>query len=360
MLKKNVSSDDIFYYIPKITASTRNEKSLNGIREKAENIEKKSIFFGLTGSSTFDYLNDINKNRYKFPKLKESFLTIKLRNKKILKDIEKKNQLENQTINPLHKLRLSNSSELFNKLTKSLMIDKNSLKDVNNEEILFDNNNINLNINNCDNLNDDFRNVDNKFNTLSKFNNCFIKKSLSSDKKKYTSSIIQSDDNKNNYKNNVKGMSKYYINFLYNKIFPKIFVEHNIKYNVVDNKLNIFYAENDRQFKEKLVKRNNYLRLKGMPVKKMCINSVYVADKLRDVKRKIGFLKGITDYSFPSIILQKVKSKNKLYQLNRKKKDKFYLPYEDIEREANEFNMIKDKILAKTIQIENDKKNNKI
>ena len=249
----------------------------------------------------------------------------------------------------MHKLRLSNSSELFNKLTKTLLLDKNSLKEVNNKEILFDNNDINLNINNYNNINNDFRNIDNNFNTLSKFNNFFIKKSLSNDKNKFTSTIVQSDDNKNNYKNNVKGMSKYYINFLYNKIFPKIFVEHNIKYNVVDNKLNIFYAENDRQFKENLVKRNNYLRLKGKQEKKMCINSVYVADKLRDVKRKIGFLKGITDYSFPSIILQKVKSKNKLYQLNRKKKVKFYLPYEDIEREANKLNIIKDIILAKTI-----------
>lgn len=355
MLKKNVSSDDIFYYIPKINSSIRNENSLNELKEK------KDIIFGLTGSSTFDYLNDINKNKYKYPKLKDSFLTRNIRNKKILKDIEKKNILESQMINPLHKLRLSNNSDLFNKLTKTLMEDKNSLKEVNNREILFDND---ININN--NINDDFRNIDNinfdKINTLSKFNNFYIKKSLSNDndKKKFRSTIVQSEDNKNNYKKHVKGMSKYYINFLYNKIFPKIFIEHNIKYNVVDNKLNIYYAENDRQFKENLIKRNNYLTLKGKPVKKMCINSVYIADKLRDVKRKIGFLKGITDYSFPSIILQKVRSKNKLYQLNRKKKDKFYLPYEEIERQENEFNMIKNKILAKTIQIENKNKINKI
>ena len=349
-MKKNISSDDIFYYIPKTNNNTRNANTFDSKEIIFQSQAKKLSSLGITGSSTFDYLNDINQNKYKFPKLKDSFLTKNLRNKKVLKDIEKKNLFSKQIINPIHKLRLSNSCELFEKLTKTFMNDKNSLKEINNKDLIYENNNYNL-----------YKNINNeleKDDTLTKFNNCFIKSSLSNDKKKFTSTIVQSDDKKYNYKNNVKGMSKYYINFLYNKIFPKIFIEHNVKYNVVDNKLNIFYADNELQFKENLVKRNNYLKLRGRPVKKMCINSRYVADKLRDVKRKIGFLKGITDYSFPSIILQKVKSKNKLYELNRKKKDKFILPYEEIEREANEINQIKNDILSKTIQIDNEKKRN--
>ena len=349
-MKKNISSDDIFYYIPKTNNNTRNANTFDSKEIIFQSQAKKLSSLGITGSSTFDYLNDINQNKYKFPKLKDSFLTKNLRNKKVLKDIEKKNLFSKQIINPIHKLRLSNSCELFEKLAKTFMHDKNSLKEINNKDLIYENDNYNL----YNNINNELEKDD----TLTKFNNCFIKSSLSNDKKKFTSTIVQSDDKKYNYKNNVKGMSKYYINFLYNKIFPKIFIEHNVKYNVVDNKLNIFYADNELQFKENLVKRNNYLRLKGRPVKKMCINSRYVADKLRDVKRKIGFLKGITDYSFPSIILQKVKSKNKLYELNRKKKDKFILPYEEIEREANEINQIKNDILSKTIQIDNEKKRN--
>ena len=347
-MKKNISSDDIFYYIPKTNNNTRNANTFDSKEIIFQSQAKKLSSLGITGSSTFDYLNDINQNKYKFPKLKDSFLTKNLRNKKVLKDIEKKNLFSKQIINPIHKLRLSNSCELFEKLAKTFMHDKNSLKEINNKDLIYENDNYNL----YNNINNELEKDD----TLTKFNNCFIKSSLSNDKKKFTSTIVQSDDKKYNYKNNVKGMSKYYINFLYNKIFPKIFIEHNVKYNVVDNKLNIFYADNELQFKENLVKRNNYLRLKGRPVKKMCINSRYVADKLRDVKRKIGFLKGITDYSFPSIILQKVKSKNKLYELNRKKKDKFILPYEEIEREADEINQIKNDILSKTIQIDNEKK----
>ena len=347
MLKKNTSTDDIFYYIPKVSSRNTNNIGLN-----YENISTSHKYNTLKGSSTFDYFNDINKDKYKFPKLKSPFLTINLRNKTVLNNIEKRNKIQNQIINPLYKLRLSNNSELFHKLTKTFMINKNSLKNINNQDLIFENNNI------YNNINDDFDNNNKTIhdNTLSKFNNFYIKKSLSNDKRQFTNKIMQSEYNKNNYKNNVKGMSKYYINFLYNKIFPKIFIEHNIKYNVVDNKLNIFYAENENQFKENLVKRNNYFRLRGKPVKKMCINTLYVADKLRAVKRKIGFVKGITDYSFPSIILQKVKSKNKLYELNRKKKDKYFLPYEEVEREANKLNLIKKEILSKTIQIDNEKK----
>ena len=347
MLKKNTSTDDIFYYIPKVSSRNTNNIGLN-----YENISTSHKYNTLKGSSTFDYFNDINKDKYKFPKLKSPFLTINLRNKTVLNNIEKRNKIQNQIINPLYKLRLSNNSELFHKLTKTFMINKNSLKNINNQDLIFENNNI------YNNINDDFDNNNKTIhdNTLSKFNNFYIKKSLSNDKRQFTNKIMQSVYNKNNYKNNVKGMSKYYINFLYNKIFPKIFIEHNIKYNVVDNKLNIFYAENENQFKENLVKRNNYFRLRGKPVKKMCINTLYVADKLRAVKRKIGFVKGITDYSFPSIILQKVKSKNKLYELNRKKKDKYFLPYEEVEREANKLNLIKKEILSKTIQIDNEKK----
>ena len=174
MLKKNIFTDDIFYYIPKINNLTRNENIINGVEEK-EDKEKKSIIFSFNGSSTFDYLNDLNRDKYKLPKLKDSFLTKNMRNKKIQENIEKTNIFNNQIINPLHKLRLSHSCELFSKLTKTFMIDKNSLKSINNKVILFENNNINDDIVNNNN--------NNNIITLSKFNNLFIKKSLSNDKK---------------------------------------------------------------------------------------------------------------------------------------------------------------------------------
>jgi hypothetical protein len=331
MLKKNISSDDIFLYVPKIEKKLKNSTSCLDMNEKlSTNNQSNYSNLGIKGSSTFDYLNDIN-DKYNFPKIDKSFLTNNLRNKKVLQNIENKSIISHKVINPINKLRLSNSCELYHKLTKTFMNDKNSLKSVNNEDLLFEKDNCINNIDKIKNSNDTFS----KFN----FNNCYIKKSLSIDK-----------NNNENYKNHVKEMNKYYINFLYNKIFPKFFIEHNIKYNVIDNKLNIYYAENERQFKENLIKRNDYLRIRGKPVKKMCINTIYIADKLKDVKRKIGFLKGITDYSFPCIILQKVKSNNRLYELNHMKKKEYCLPYEEIEKEAKKINLMKAKLLSETLK----------
>ena len=361
MLNRNFSTDELFYYVPKANNKPYQKRDSSLIIEDQRHPDSMPR----NGSSTFDYFNDINKNKYKFPKIKPSFLTKKERHKNIINKIEHNNMCEKRTLNPIYKLRLSNSCELYEKLGKTYMNDKNCLKEIDNKKILFGNDDIYSNNDLYNDMEKDknFHTIFlNKYSTLSQFNNLTIKKSLSLDKNQMKNNLIQSYDyyknTSNNNKKNLKGFSKYYINFLYNKIFPKFFVEHNIKYNVVDNKLNIFYAENERQFKENLIKRNNLLKLKGRPTKKMCINTLYVSDKLKDVKRKIGFLKGITDYSFPSIILQKIKVKNKLYELNRKKKKTFYLPYEEIEREDDEINKIKNQILSKTIIIENEKKVN--
>lgn len=340
MLKKNISSDDIFFYVPKISNKQKNSSSNFEIKEKLPmNNKSKNFKLGIRGSSTFDFLNDI-KDKHNFPKINKSFLTNNLRNKKVLQNIENKSIISHKVINPINQLRLSNSCELYHKLTKTFMNDKNSLKSVNNEDLLFEKDNYINNINKMKSSNDTFSKFD--------FNNSYIKKSLSMDKNKFIS--LKNKNNNENYKNHIKGMNKYYINFLYNKIFPNFFIGHNIKYNVVDNKLNIYYAENERQFKENLIKRNNYLRIRGMPVKKMCINTPYIADKLKDVKRKIGFLKGVTDYSFPCIILQKVKSQNRLYELDHRKKMEYCLPYEEIEREAKEINLMKAKLLSESIK----------
>ena len=150
-------------------------------------------------------------------------------------------------------------------------------------------------------------------------------------------------------------MSKYYINFLYNQIFPKFFTDHKNKYNVVDNKLNIFYAENDDQFNANLIRKNKKLRKRGKREKKLIISGNYVKDKLQEIKRKLGFVKGISDYSIPSIILQKVKYNSKKLQLFKKKKKKFLLPYEEINLEVDKIDKLKTRILSESMIINNKK-----
>jgi hypothetical protein len=138
MLKKNISSDDIFLYVPKIEKKLKNSTSCLDMNEKlSTNNQSNYSNLGIKGSSTFDYLNDI-KNKYNFPEINKSFLTNNLRNKKVLQNIENKSILSHKAINPLNKLRLSNSCELYHKLTKTFMNDKNCLKSVNNEDFLFE------------------------------------------------------------------------------------------------------------------------------------------------------------------------------------------------------------------------------
>ena len=141
MLKRNTSSDDIFFYVPKITNKLKNSTSSLDMNEKlSTNYQSKYSNLCIKGSSTFDYLNN-TKDMYNFPKINKSFLTNKIRNKKVLQNIENKSILSHKVINPINKLRLSNSCELYHKLTKTFMNDKNSLKSVNNEDLIFEKNN---------------------------------------------------------------------------------------------------------------------------------------------------------------------------------------------------------------------------
>ena len=336
-MKKNKSTDYLYYYIPKINnnnMTTNNSPTLSQDTLPLQQ-RKKHTFTGLKGSSTFDYLNNINKISPIFPNISNSFLTRNLRSKNSMENIKKENMLKTISINPMNKLRLSNHCELFHILNKTLMNDKNSLKNVNNKDL--------LGLNNPREENNSKKNDKFYMNTKTKFKNYYIKKSLSNEgkyNKKINTQLFENDidnnnnDNENN-DNKDKGMSKYYINFLYNQIFPKFFFENRNKYNVVDNKLNIFYAENDAQFKENLSKKNKKLRLRGKPEKKLIINRGYVVNKLLEIKRKIGFVKGVSDYSIPSIILQKVKYNNKKLKLRKGKKKEFLLPFEEIEKEVN-------------------------
>ena len=331
-MKRNLSTDYIYYYIPK---TNNNITTINSPITSQDTFPFKPIkkpkltFSGLKGSSTFDYLNNINQAS---PKLK----TI--------------------SINPNNKLRLSNNCELFYILNKTLMNDKNSLKQINNKELL------GLNIS------PEEINTEKKdqfyLNTRTKFKNFYIKKSLSNDGKYnnninntntllFKNNLVKNNDIDNNINNKNEGMSKYYINFLYNQIFPKFFFERHDKYNVVDNKLNIYYAENDAQFRENLIKKNKKLRSRGKKEKKLIINRDYVSNKLLEIKRKIGFIKGVSDYSIPSIILQKVKYNSKQLQLRKGKKKEFLLPFEEIEKEVNRVDQLKTKILSETLSINN-------
>ena len=66
-MKKNISSDNFYYYVPKINNNNKeaNLPLLSNENSKRQN-HKKLKFTGLKGSSTFDYLNILNRIRPKY------------------------------------------------------------------------------------------------------------------------------------------------------------------------------------------------------------------------------------------------------------------------------------------------------
>ena len=354
-MKKNISSDNFYYYVPKINnANKTDELPLLSNETYKSQTHKKLAFIGLRGSSTFDYLNVLHRFKPKYQNISNNFLTKDLRNTNSLRNIERKNKYQTIKINPTNKLRLSKNLELFHILDKTLVSDKNSLKEVNNKELLGLDDSKEESTENTQKL---------LIPTITQFKKLNINHSSSlscegKHDKVIDASIPSSiENNSTDINNKLKGMSKYYINFLYNQIFPKFFTDHKNKYNVVDNKLNIFYAENDDQFNANLIRKNKKLRKRGKREKKLIISGNYVKDKLQEIKRKIGFAKGISDYSIPSIILQKVKYNSKKLQLFKKKKKKFLLPYEEINLEVDKIDKLKTRILSESMIINNKKPN---
>ena len=257
-MQRNISAENFYYYIPKTNNNTTSRNIPTYLQETNFNQpEKKHTFFGLNGSSTFDYLNTLNKIKPKNYKISNSFLTNNLRNLKSMKNVERKNMYQTVSIDPSNKLRLSKNSDLFHILNKTLKNDKNSLKELGIKKLL------GLDIDdNIDNIDDIDLNSIEKCET--KFKNFYIKKSLSmvdqKDKNRYArlyqNNIVKNNNNNSiDNENNSKDNNKNNINFIYNQIFPKIFVDHHNNFKVIDNKLNIYYAENEAQFKANIIKK---------------------------------------------------------------------------------------------------------
>ena len=172
-MKRNKSTEYLYYYIPK-TKNSKDIATSNSLIISQDNLssplKKKYTFADLKGSSTFDYMNNINKISPKFPNISNSFLTKNLRNENSMKNIQRENMLKTISMDRNSKLRLSNNCELFHILNRTLMKDRDSLKNVNNKEP--------LGLNFSKEQNNSIKYDQFYFNTKTKFKNFYIKKSL--------------------------------------------------------------------------------------------------------------------------------------------------------------------------------------
>ena len=89
----------------------------------------------------------------------------------------------------------------------------------------------------------------------------------------------------------------------------------------IDNKLNLVYAENEEQYNLKIEKENEKRLLKGLPPKNLDKNKILNA-QINNAKEKIKYMKAISDWAFPGIVVAKIKLVDKkIEESNAKKKE---------------------------------------
>ena len=141
-------------------------------------------------------------------------------------------------------------------------------------------------------------------------------------------------------------------NYLYNKIFLKIFKKKLERDKLIDNRLNLFYAENEMQFEENFKKINIALLQQGKKVRHPNVKVTSLDGKIDDIKDKITFMKGVSNYSYPSIIIKKIEEASKIYSEERKMKQKaFIAPYEKVNMLKKELNRFRTSILSPAITV---------
>ena len=126
--------------------------------------------------------------------------------------------------------------------------------------------------------------------------------------------------------------------YLYKKIFYYSEKKKNLKSDsFLDNKLNIIYSENENQYKQNLIKLNEIYRRLGRN-KAYNLEPSQSENKLRALKKRVEFMKRIVDYTYPNMVLTKIRAQeSKKYTKN---KNSINIVTSKIKRnDYNQFNM---------------------
>ena len=262
------------------------------------------------------------------------------KSEKVQKD---ENNMKDNDIN-IEKLANANLSK-NNSFLSTIIFNEN--KKINNIKIEKENSNLLLEINKKNSLNHSFSNISKisspntriySGNIINNFNNVNINL-LNFDKNKMNNILYQkefSNISYKEYKYNKEGMSvmspfnsQDKDNILYKQIFfhfdhqkiPEILSKS------INNKFNILYAENEKQFDSKAMIRNKLNKKKGKR-KIILIGKSENVKKAESINHKINFIKKIFDYAYPDIFIRKMKHEtncNKDINLKRNRKINNYL-----------------------------------
>ena len=116
---------------------------------------------------------------------------------------------------------------------------------------------------------------------------------------------------------------------------------------VVDNKLNIFYAENQNQYDKNILKHNLKLKRKGKQVFHK-VGPSQTEMRLTRIKSKMNFMKKIIDYAYPNMVLARVRQTAKII---RKDNLSEIPPFKRVELMKKKKNVILGEFLRQSINI---------
>lgn len=130
-------------------------------------------------------------------------------------------------------------------------------------------------------------------------------------------------------KYNIKGtniLSPFCIKIRDYFLFKRIFYDNQItkrkKKEIIDNKLNIIYSESQKQFEEKLKILNKRLKDKGKNILHT-VGPSSTEKRLTSVVKNINFMKKIVDYSYPNMVMARVRESQRILKRKRLNENRY-------------------------------------
>ena len=137
--------------------------------------------------------------------------------------------------------------------------------------------------------------------------------------------------------------------YIYNNIFSKspLFKP---KPHFLDNKLNLIYSENEKQYNLIMARRNKLMKEKGS-ILKFDKDSEKIKDRVNDIKSKIKFMKSVMDFSYPGLMISKIKSWGKDFQNQNCQRNEKLTPFEEQKMQIRRKNILRTNYLKQNMQV---------
>jgi len=137
--------------------------------------------------------------------------------------------------------------------------------------------------------------------------------------------------------------------YIYNNIFSKspLFKP---KPRFLDNKLNLIYSENEKQYNLIMARRNKLMKEKGS-ILKFDKDSEKIKDRVNDIKSKIKFMKSVMDFSYPGLMISKIKSWGKDFRNQNCQRNEKLTPFEEQKMQIRRKNILRTNYLKQNMQV---------